>query len=392
MKINIDNCATQLKKISLIENIVVIYFCLGMFYRYESAIVISYIISILLQMYTLIYFSSNKMLLNRVVKVYSTVMCLIFCIMIVFVAKNVETIKIINRIGPLVSVFGLFIICLLELNVYNIVKKIVNVSCYLLFIIDIDALLFMITGNAIWKPINYIGYRYSGFFADPNFMAFFSASILILLLFYGKNNISKYIFKIVCVLVNVVIANSLSAFLILVIVFVIPFFIKIKSTFKKQILILLIYVVFLLIFSMYNNEIGKIMINIFSEWYENSISATVKYISFERRFDTQIRAISIFLTDVWGQGPLQIVQQLGMDTHNSYIGIMFEQGIFGLLLILVSVNNFSRDTEYNIWIDRWGYFIMIFALVLNIHYTTVNALFLLFIHGYKKMELESVSS
>lgn len=383
MKINMNSYAKQSKRISVIENFVVIYFILGMFFLYEPAIIISYIISILLQLYTWTHFLSNKIELNRTLKVYAISMLMIFFITIVFIIKDVEITKIINRIGPLISVFGLSVISMLNLDIYAIGKKIVNFSCYLLLLIDVDAVVFMITGNAIWEPIRYIGYRYSGFFADPNMMSFFSASILLLLMFYGKYNINNFLFKIICLTFNVVMARSLSGFIILGLALVIPLIIKIESTYRKQIFILIGYVVLLVILNIYGEQIKNIMINIFSELYESTYSATVKYISFEHRIDAQTRAINIFFSDIWGQGPLQLVRQLGVDTHNSYIGITFEQGIFGLVLILISVNSDSKESQYNIWIDRWGYFIMIFALVLNVHYTTVNALFLLYIHGLK---------
>lgn len=382
MRNNINSLSKQSNNIYVVEQWIVIYFVLGMFFLYDNLFVLSYVISIFLQIYTIFYLYKNKLLLTKTVKIYVWSLIFIFLVTMSFIWKNVEIIKIVNRIGPMVSIFGLIILSTLKLNIIKIMKKIVDVYCFFVLFVDIDAIIFRLTGNAIWRPISYLSYRYAGFFKDPNMMSFFSASILFLLLTLGEYKGKKNIFKMVCLIINIYIAGSLATFIIIGVAYAIPIFVKTKNLLKKQMLILVIYFFFIFLFSLYSYEISEIMIDILENIYGDLISARIKYASFVARIDAQMIAIDIFSKDIWGQGPLQMVIQLGRDSHNSYIGMMFEQGIFGILVILLSVKCVNKREMYNIWIDRMGYFIMLSALILSVHFTVVYSIYILIIHRF----------
>lgn len=362
-----------------VEAFVIIDILLGIFMKNDITKIAYYLLSIAIQFYVLLKAIKMNMRFKFEKGSFLYAILIILLIAIDFAIINVEIVNYVNRIGVLLSVFGLIIIGeeFLQFDIEFIVRNFIRLFIVLITVVNLDAIRFMLTGEAIWKPISYLGYRYGGPFYDPNFMALYSATVFLICM--GHKSKSKFQkFAIVMLAFNILLSGALTTFILLPTTFVIHIVSKkrriYKNIYKKQLVIVCIYFIILIIYAVFNSEVEDIGISILEKVYGDINSATVKYRSLEYRFITQINAMKIGILELLGQGPLQLVSQLGRDTHNSYIGFFFEQGVFGILLILYTTKNAQCNAAY---INYVSTYLMLSALLLNIHYTSIYSFFLI---------------
>lgn len=307
---------------------------------------------------------------------YFIIIWIICLIMIDFLFQNVDVIRIINRILPLTAIFG-SIICgeeKLKLDIKKIIEVFVSLYLFLCFVIILDYIRYRLTGIAVWMPISYLGKRYPGSFGDPNFMALYSGMVFIILYYENSYFVRYRTLSLLLVLTTIIMSGALSTIILLPISILLYNRKRGRNNRHKLFLIFSIYFIFQLIYTLFSSEFENILVQLLSNIYGGTTGAYVKYRSLAARIDVQSHALQIFLTNIWGQGPLQIVGQLGRDTHNSFIGIIFEQGILGLLLLIITVRNKKTN---NAIIDVCGTFVFLSALLLNVHFTSIYTLFLI---------------
>lgn len=360
----------RIKNINMYEIMLILGIFFGVFVSSDIFTYARYILVLLVQIMLLLQLSHNRGLIRQ----YLVCMILVFFITVVFVLIDTDLILIINRIFPLISVYGIIIVG--NAHKYVDIKKVIcgfiNLYVYLMIVVDLDMLMFYTTGHAIWKPISYIGYRAVGPQGDSNFLALYSTAVLLLVLHIGLERKFKYL-SVIVLGISIILANSLSAYILFIVTIVLNRFISDNNR-RKNIIILLVYFLGILFYANYTNEFRLIGEKILSVFYNGDlVKAAVKYKSLDARFSTQLNALTIFTKEWWGQGPRQLVLQLGLDTHNSYVGFMFEQGILGLFLIIFSLKKRVRNS-FNRYLSL---FLMLFAIVLNIHLTGIYTLFLL---------------
>lgn len=381
----------QLGCITVLEKLIVLQLILGCFMTNRFLLIIRYSIGLFVQLFLLFFYIANDVKVKRKSPFVKYLICLaiIFVIAVLFFFMKIDDVTIINRVLPLLSVFGIVILGEQKygININEIAFKFVKIYILLILIVNLDAIIFMITGRGIWIPISYLGYRYSGFFNDPNFMAIFSAVVFIILLKSKENYNNIYrVIGMVILIINILLARALSTYILLTFVLLINKFISLKISLKKQVLFICAYLAVIFFYSNFKSEFMEFFIYILKHTYGDINRATIKYGSLTARFDTQLTAIKLIIERWWGYGPRQIVPFLGLDTHNSYIGITFEQGLLGLILILVSL---KRKIE-NSMASYVGMFLMLSALLINIHYTAIYSLFL--IVQYLPVDKQSTAS
>lgn len=374
---------TRISEISLI-----LYLILGGLDKLSILKNIDYILSLLLQILVLIYLLLRKdvKLRVRVLTIYLINLSLISIILLNFVSLNVDPIDIVNRIIPLLSLFGIIIVFSIDSNrdgkkyidLKNVLAKTIYGYLFIGIIILGDALSYIFFKKSFWPPESYLGLRFSGPFYDSNFLGLFYGALLIIILYY-KDLTLKYKKTILLVFsINIILSLSWSSIAILILAIVFSQIIKLKNIFIKQLLILVSYMFFIKIFIINKEFLEITFINFFSTFLpftENELIA--KFLSLDYRIIVQNEALQISKENLMGMGPRTLVPILGMDTHNSYIGFLFELGIPGLLLLLINIKyNF---TYHNKMLEVLSTFIFLMALTLNVHYSVVYILLVILV-------------
>ncbi len=362
--------------LKFIELIIVICILLGVFMTNDLLNITRYLLSIFVQAGLIIKLVRKNGKVRCPVGGYITLLSIIFLIMVIFFLIASKPSAIVNRIGTLISVFGIVIVGEegAGINIKRIIVRFIKWYVFLAAIINLDAMCFMLTQKAIWKPISYLGARYMGPFGDPNFMALYSATVLLILWKIDGFRKGFKFFAGIVLGVNIILANALSTYFVLLMTLVIHRVWKERSIFKKQLALMLVYGICIVSYINFREEIETIGIFMLEKMYGNYTSAVVKYNSLAGRLDTQVSAIEIAIKDWVGQGPLQIVPQLGRDTHNSYLGFFFEQGILGIILLIIAFKPQKRNCEVANYISVY---LMLSAMLLNVHYTSIFSLCLM---------------
>lgn len=362
--------------LKFIELVIVICILLGVFMTNDVLNVIHYLLSIFVQAGLIIKLVRKNGKVRYPVSGYITLLLVIFLIMVIFFLIGSKPSAIVNRIGTLISVFGIVIVGEegTGINIKRIIVRFTKYYVFLAAIINLDAMCFMLTQKAIWEPISYLGFRYMGPFGDPNFMALYSATVLLVLWKIDGFRKGFKIFAGIVLGVNIILANALSTYFILFMTLVIHRVWKERSIFKKQLVLMLVYGICIVGYINFREEIETIGVFMLEKMYGNYTSAVIKYSSLAGRLDTQVSAIEIAIRDWIGQGPLQIVPQLGRDTHNSYIAFFFEQGIFGIVLLIIAFKPQKRNCEAVNYISMY---LMLSAMLLNVHHTSIFSLCLM---------------
>lgn len=360
-----------------IEFLIALDILLGCFLLYDILKILRYVLSLLIQLVVIKQIMTNYHTKSNcsILKKYVLVVLSIFLIATIFVFKQIETTLIVNRIFPLISIFGfyLFLENKSNLNLDYIVNLFIRWYIYLALIVDIDCFAYLFLHRSIWEPISWLGLRFGGPFGDPNFAALFSAVVLIIVINQSYHSKRKWFFKVLILIVNILLAGSLSTFLLIPASIYISKLFKDSGNLQKQITIFLIYIFLMTFYEAHSQQLFDTLTKWLTGLYGEAEAAMLKYSSLEIRLDTQVEALKIFLKDLSGQGPHQLVPQLQHDTHNSYVSIAFENGILGILLIFMTL----RSTNVNKVVNQTGTFLMLSALLLNVHEMAIYSLFII---------------
>lgn len=362
-----------------LANLIAVNLLLGSFLIYDPVKIVRYVLSLLLQLTALFFIStkpkSNPGRSTKAVGRYAYILFLIFTIFIVFNLIGADDTDIINRVLPLISMYGFYIFTDSRLNIEPKIISNTFVKLYIILalIVDIDSIIHIATGMSLWPPISWLGLRYCGPFGDPNFLALFSAVVFIYIIYSDKDDIPKKYYSLAILFVNILLTLSFSTFAYIPISILLYKYTRRFSNIKKQILFLVIYFTFISLYAALDKQIEKFVVEILYKILGSYDLAYLKYGSLQIRLDTQAEAMRIFVSEWWGQGPRQLVPQLEHDTHNSYVSMMFEQGIMGLLLILATLKGGCVTKRENII----GTYLMLSALLLNVHDTTIYSFFVL---------------
>ncbi|MGO1470401.1 MAG: hypothetical protein ACTHW2_10310, partial [Tissierella sp.] len=284
----------------------------------------------------------------------------------------------INRLITLFAIFGFLIIFYIDLIKYKDFQKILTNMIYgytlIGVIIIIDALFFTVLKFNIWPPIEYLGTRFAGPFFDPNFLGLFYGVMLIIVLFKKDLEIKDRKWIIGVFIINIILSLSWTVIILFVFSLSMNKFIKFKNIFVKQLIFLGIYLG-ILFFAYINIDFLQQLfvdtLSLFLPFSEKEL--VIKFLSLKYRIVAQVRALS-FVAKTWvGLGPNSIVPFLGRDTHNSYLGILFELGIPGFILLLINI--WFNPKNYNKCLDILSTYIFLMSFTLNVHYTIIFTLF-----------------
>lgn len=380
------------KKINLIEILLLLYFCLGMLKGINIFKYLDYCISLIIQLivwYDIIK-SANKVANKQAVIIYMLLMIEIAILIINFLCFDVPIIKIVNRILPLISVFGLIIVdCIKTVNIEKVIRYTKKFYFILGCVLILNSISYFAFSKAIWRPSIYLGYRFSGPFYDCNFLSICYSVMLILELFDKEHIIKQRYMYLIVFAICILLGLSWSAIFITLVALIFGNMFKGNKIILKQIFLLLIYFLVIVIINFNNIKIQDEFCGILEKYTSlTETEAIVKYNSFYYRVNAQIKALKLFCKKPLGYGPLQIVNFIGMDVHNSYVSFIFEMGIIGFLIqitsCLVKKQLSNRDNVL-------CFYILLISFTINIHYSVLYALLLIILFNNKSEELENKS-
>ncbi len=359
-------------KLNISEIITVAIFVLGLFALSDVAKLSRYILSLLLQISLLIRNRRHK---ASVLTSYFLVLSLVGLCVVNFLINNIEIMRIINRALPLLAMFGVVLIgeATRQIDLKKVICAFTKIYVIIMLIVAVDYLIYVVTGTVfIWEPYIYLGARATGPLGDPNFLGLFSVAVLLIV--WSMDFKRRYkIFASIVLIAMILLSLSLSTWLIFLVSIVANKILP-NNNRKKAIIIFVADLMFLLVFAIFRENIFEIGSKILTIFYGGDTWAgELKFGSAMIRFDTQVKAIEVFMENWIGQGPHQMVPQLEHDTHNSYISFLFEGGLPELLIIFVTL----RKKVSNPFNRILGTFLMLFALVLNVHDTAIWSLFIL---------------
>ena len=337
-----------------------------------------YILSLLLQMYVLFRILTavkRDIYAPKALERYYIIVLCIFLVGMIFAVLGVDLELIVNRVFPLLSMFGyyLFIDEKAHVDIDYVIRKFIKLYILFAFVIDVDSFCYLFIGKSIWLPISWMGFRFSGPFGDPNFMAIFSGVVFIVVWNIKDGLVKHRKIALSILIVNLLLATALSTLILIPVSFLLTKPFGKCSNIQKQMLVLSVYLWFMSVYAIYEEDIMNFGVNMLQYVYGDKSLAEIKYHSLAIRFDTQLGALKVFFANILGQGPRTIVPLLEHDTHNSYVSIAFEDGIFGFLLILLTLRNRRVKKVQNIV----GTFLMLSALLLNVHETTIYSMFII---------------
>lgn len=383
--ISFRNLNVQLNK-SFLELLLSIYVVLGALTGIPILSHTFYFVGILVIFCSYVLLYSMRGFSRKMFIVHFEIFIVIFGIFLGFFFRDVSFSLIFTRIMTLFCIFGITI-CFapeLQIDIENVLRLIREMLLFISIVMFIDIMIQKIVGIGIWKPIMYLGYRYSGPFYDSNYAAVYLGCTLLLVVLGGGYKVGKKVFFATILLLDILFCGSLTAFLGLFITFLMMLFLK-NLTFSR---IMYIHIVFLVMYVFilciwHNNQelFYNSGIEILSKVYHEGAEA--KYISLQMRFAAQYKALEIGVQSFWGEGPHQLVPQLGRDTHNSFFSIFFEEGYLGMLLIILSLKFQARKICK--LAKAMCIFVTISIFMLDIHYTTAYTILLFVIQLENKI-------
>lgn len=382
-----------------IELALVLYFVLGGIENIEFSLIkyADYFISLIIQvlMYVYILMNRNIKIRNKVLILYFVNICLILITLLNFIGLNVTTLDIINRIFPLISIFGFIVVFGISSGNFIDLNEILKKTIYGYFLIGciviLDAISYMALNISLWPPESYLGLRFSGPFFDSNFLGLFYGAFLIILIYHDTLTIKykKLIFLVF--IANLVISLSWTSIGFFLVSFIISHSFRFKNLFLKQLIVLALYLVFIFMYGQNNRDMELVFLSIFSSllpFTENELFA--KFLSFDYRISAQLQALHIVKDNLMGMGPRTLVSIIGRDTHNSYIGFLFELGIPGFLLLLINLK--FKLKKYSKLLNVLSTFIFLMALTLNVHYSVIYTLLLVLLINRYYLEKEKLQN
>lgn len=370
----------------LIELLVVLYCFLGMFSGVSILLYAGAAISIAVQLLAIIRMLgvSHRKIIRLPLITYVISMAIILVLTVVFAFMGAPLGELLNRSLTLLSVFGLTIIfCLPEIRLNVIIEKVLKCFALLAVIIGIDAFLYVLTGFSLWPPAIYITERFAGPFFDSNFLSITYAFLLIIVLFGSE--VSGRLKKMMAILflTMLILGGSWSAISLLLIACITGFILKTYSFGKKQLIIITVYCFAVILLSANMSQLAVRFEGVSSIFGIGSLESAAKFESFEQRVLTQRAALEGVVQKPIGHAPQSIVRDLGRDTHNSYIGIAYELGLLGIMLVLINIS-YKRKILYNRADDILTTFFFLIALTINLHYSSIFLILLLYLHRSRK--------
>ena len=382
-----------------IELALVLYFVLGGIENIEFSLIkyADYFISLIIQvlMYVYILMNRNIKIRYKVLILYFVNICLMLITLLNFIGLYVTTLDIINRIFPLISIFGFIIVFGISSGNFIDLNEILKKTIYGYFLIGciviLDAISYMAINISLWPPESYLGLRFSGPFFDSNFLGLFYGAFLIILIYHDTLTIKykKLIFLVF--IANLVISLSWTSIGFFLVSFIISHSFRFKNLFLKQLIVLALYLVFIFMYGQNNRDMELVFLSIFSSllpFTENELFA--KFLSFDYRISAQLQALHIVKDNLMGMGPRTLVSIIGRDTHNSYIGFLFELGIPGFLLLLINLK--FKLKKYSKLLNVLSTFIFLMALTLNVHYSVIYTLLLVLLINRYYLEKEKLQN
>lgn len=380
-------CLKRYLNSGLIEISIVLYVVTGALTGIGQINKLFYVIGMVTEIMALFYLVNNRYVEKNFLKCYLEILATITLITFGFIIGGTSVQLVFTRSMSLICIFGCVIFFAPELGVdlFRVLVKVKKVMIVIATMMLLDIICHKITGLGFWKPITYLGYRYSGPFYDSNYAATYLGCILLLVWTDGDfNNKKKWIATIILV-ADIYFCGSLTSILALFICLiagVLRKVIPINRIMVFHLLCLSVYIVIILIWSNNRQLFYEVGTRLLGKIYSDGGKA--KYISLQIRFETQFKALQIAVLNFWGQGPHQLVPQLGHDTHNSFFSSFFEEGYLGLLLVIQSLRyQASKITNLAFYLVL---FITINTFFLDIHYTTIYTILLISIQIERSRE------
>lgn len=357
-----------LKISSLVVYFLTLYFTLGQLeFFIENKI--TNIIQLFLFFLLLVYFIANAKVYPTFIKyIYS-----LFFLLIAFLYFPVGS----DLIGDF-SRFVFFSLYILIPSFYLIscrdfYKSIIFVIKFYYFlgvVIVLDSLLYFVLGKVfIFDVVFYFVPRFYGPFNDPNFMGFIYGIMFLCSIYLKSPNSRLFNYKIIFIFC-ILLSGSLTAILLTLVTVSL---IKLKIFSPKRIVykpMLAVLFTFLFVpffisnkdtFFDFGYQFVSYFINVDLRVYQ------VKFDSLLFRYESVNAAINYIRDNPLGYGYRTLLEYLPRDTHNSYIGMAFEYGVFILILILFSMScSVTEQTS-----QALSTFVCLFGLLLNVHYMPI---------------------
>lgn len=393
-KINIKNLyrrSVDYLTQNFFEIFIAVYVLLGCFIENFELKILRYSFGLALQLFLLcvLFFKIERKekFDKKILKKYFVVVLLLILTEINFLIVKTKFLLSVNRLLPLLSIFGIVLAGdrNFKIDILLSIKIFVFLFFILVFAVNCDAVLYELFGKGIWKPIYYLGDRWQGPFGDPNFMCLFSASALIFALLSDFNRNLKTLI-VTTFGINALLSRSLSMIGALIFTFIVHLVFKPKTLIKKQMIILIAYAAFMTFYSLCKERFEFFVFSALRLIYDTDRAAQIKATSLIIRFDTQLNALNIFFSSFIGQGPRTLVPLLGCDTHNSYVGFLFELGISGFLLIPLTLKSDFNGSD-NAAANYLSTFLMTSSLLLSVHDTAIYSFFILSQYARKNKNL-----
>lgn len=230
--------------------------------------------------------------------------------------------------------------------------------------IIVDSFFYFLLGKSLFPVEFYITPRFSGPFNDPNFLGviyglFFCISL------YSSTIISfrkRFLFtSFVCMLLS----GSLSALLFVFAAVLQAKLVGVRLQSIKPLVCLFVSIVLFPLIYAYSDDIYiyfSKFINLFYSLPEDLIE--IKYRSLVYRLESVSDAVNLISSNPFGYGYKTLLEYLPRDTHNSFIGTLFEFG-FVTSLVVVLAFNFKASSYLSGAIVT---FFCLMAMMLNVHY------------------------
>ena len=317
---------------------------------------------------------------------YLTLLMLVFSPLL-FLSFNGQYIENVSRWS------WFFLLGMLPIHARRFPSRYLNTVNYVLvfyfilgLIIIADASFYFIIGTTFLFDFEYyITPRFSGPFNDPNFLGLVYA--LVLIFTYGFECSRKYLLSIrfVC-LVILALSGSVSVVVFLAISMLAYKFYSVKSPIFYLYFSLSISFFAVPVLFHYSEDVFQLFSMITNFLFDLPQDLVeIKYRSLLYRFEVVDQAISLIYTNPLGFGYRSLLDYLPRDTHNSFIGMVFEYGIFPMLSLSVAfliANHSKCNTAITI-------FLVLMPLMLNIHYLPIYLCASVYMAAFNWLEQES---